>query len=80
MEKQRGVAIRGVIQQLQSPIGKSTEVHWAVSDPNVQCRVLILNHFEYFLSHVAAMKIVSHEAAMLRGEYELRVAEIKRQY
>jgi hypothetical protein len=50
------------------------------SDPKEQLQVLILNHFEYFLSHVEAMKVVSHEAAMLRGEYELRVAEIKRQY
>lgn len=51
-----------------------------VSDPNEQLRVFVYNHFEYFLSHVEAMKVVSHEAGMLTGEYDLRVAEIKRQY
>ncbi len=51
-----------------------------VSDPQEQLRAFILNHFEYFLSHVEAMKVVSHEAGMLTGEFDLRVAEIKRQY
>ena len=51
-----------------------------ITNPEEQLRVFILNHFEYFLNHVWAMKVVSHEAGMLGGEFDLRVAEIKRQY
>jgi AcrR family transcriptional regulator len=50
------------------------------SDPIEQLRVFILNHFEYFLSHVDAMKVVSHEAGVLTGDLGHRVAEIKRKY
>lgn len=51
-----------------------------VSDPEQQLHAFILNHFEYFLTHVEAMKVVSHEAGMLSGEFDERVTEIKRQY
>src|SRR3990172_11905545 len=51
-----------------------------VSDPAEQLRIFIFNHFEYFLSHVEAMKVVSHEAGVLSGELGARVAEIKRKY
>ncbi len=50
------------------------------SNPEEQLRIFILNHFEYFLNHVEWMKVVSHEAGMLTGEFGTRVAEIKRQY
>jgi AcrR family transcriptional regulator len=51
-----------------------------ISHPKEQLHVFILNHFEYFLSHVEAMKVVSHEAGVLTGELGARVAEIKRKY
>lgn len=51
-----------------------------VADPNEQLRRFILNHFDYFLNHVEAMKVVSHESEVLTGEFGTRVAEIKRQY
>jgi len=51
-----------------------------VSDPKEQLHIFILNHFEYFLTYVEAMKVVSHEAGMLTGEFDARVTEIKRQY
>lgn len=51
-----------------------------VSDPKQQLHIFILNHFEYFLTYVEAMKVVSHEAGMLTGEFDARVTEIKRQY
>lgn len=51
-----------------------------VSDPEEQLRVFILNHFEFFLNNVDSMRVVSHEAGMLTGEHDLRVAEIKRRY
>ena len=51
-----------------------------IVDPRLQLQVFILNHFEFFLSHVEAMKVVSHEAGVLTGELGARVAEIKRKY
>jgi len=51
-----------------------------ISDPLQQLQVFMLNHFEYFLSHMDAMKVVSHEAGVLTGELGARVAEIKRKY
>lgn len=51
-----------------------------IGDPRLQLHVFILNHFEHFLSHVEAMKVVSHEAGILTGELGARVAEIKRKY
>lgn len=51
-----------------------------VSNPEEQLQVFILTHFEYFLNHVEAMKVVSHEAGVLTGELGVRVAEIKRKY
>jgi len=50
------------------------------SNPEEQLRVFILTHFEYFLTHVEAMKVVSHEAGVLTAEFDARVAEIKRNY
>ena len=61
-------------------LGKLRRALKDVSDPIEQLRVFILNHFEYFLSHVDAMKVVSHEAGMLTGEFGARVAEVKRKY
>jgi AcrR family transcriptional regulator len=51
-----------------------------ISCSEEQLRVFIFNHFEYFLNHVEAMKVVSHEAGVLTGEFGARVAEVKRQY
>jgi AcrR family transcriptional regulator len=51
-----------------------------VADPQEQLRRFILNHFEYFLSHMEAMQVVSHESGVLTGEFGARVTEIKRQY
>jgi AcrR family transcriptional regulator len=51
-----------------------------VVDPREQLRRFVLNHFDYFLTHVDSMQVVSHESGMLTGELGARVAEIKRQY
>lgn len=56
---------------------KSLKSEWT---PEQQLQVFIFTHFEYFLTHVEAMKVVSHEAGMLTGELEERVAGIKRRY
>ena len=52
----------------------------AVSDPEQRIRLFILNHLEYFLSNVKAMKVLSHEATALTGDARARVNSLKRRY
>src|ERR1700688_1171359 len=51
-----------------------------VSDPEQQIRVFVLNHLEYFLANQAAMKVLSHEAEVLKNGFASEVAAIKREY
>src|SRR5499427_8529539 len=51
-----------------------------VSDPEQRIRVLIFNHLEYFLANREAMKVLSHEADVLKNDYGAEVASIKREY
>jgi TetR/AcrR family transcriptional regulator, cholesterol catabolism regulator len=51
-----------------------------VSDPEKQIRIFILNHLDYFLANPASMKVLSHEADVLKNEFATEVAAIKRQY
>jgi len=51
-----------------------------VSDPEQQIRIFILNHLEYFLANQAAMKVLSHEAEVLKNSFASEIAAIKREY
>jgi AcrR family transcriptional regulator len=51
-----------------------------VSDPEERIRIFILNHLEYFLANQAAMKVLSHEAEVLKNGFASEVAAIKREY
>jgi AcrR family transcriptional regulator len=51
-----------------------------VSDPEKRIRIFILNHLEYFLANQAAMKVLSHEAEVLKNGFGSEVAAIKREY
>jgi AcrR family transcriptional regulator len=51
-----------------------------VDDLEQRIRVFILNHLEYFLANQAAMKVLSHEAEVLKNGFASEVAAIKRQY
>jgi TetR/AcrR family transcriptional regulator, cholesterol catabolism regulator len=51
-----------------------------VSDPERQIRVFILNHLEYFLTHPASMKVLTHDAEALKDGFASEVATIKREY
>jgi TetR/AcrR family transcriptional regulator, cholesterol catabolism regulator len=51
-----------------------------VSDPEKQIRIFILNHLEYFLANPANMKVLSHEADVLKNGFASEVAAIKREY
>jgi len=51
-----------------------------VSDPEQRIRVFILNHLEYFLANRKAMKVLSHEAEVLKDSFGAEIAAIKREY
>jgi AcrR family transcriptional regulator len=51
-----------------------------VSEPEERVRIFILNHLEYFLANQAAMKVLSHEAEVLKNGFASEVAAIKREY
>jgi TetR/AcrR family transcriptional regulator, cholesterol catabolism regulator len=51
-----------------------------VSDPEARIRIFILNHLEYFLANQQAMKVLSHEAEVLKNGFASEIAAIKREY
>lgn len=51
-----------------------------VGDPEQRIRIFILNHLEYFLANQAAMKVLSHEAEVLKNGFASELAAIKREY
>src|ERR1700687_2056724 len=52
----------------------------SVASPEERIRIFILNHLEYFLANQAAMKVLSHEAEVLKNGFASEVAAIKREY
>ena len=44
-----------------------------VTDPHARLRILIENHLTYFVDNMAEMKVLSHEAESLSGEFLQRV-------
>jgi AcrR family transcriptional regulator len=51
-----------------------------MSDPEERIRGFILNHLEYFLANQKAMKVLSHEAEVLKNDFGAEIAAIKREY
>ena len=51
-----------------------------VSDPEQRIRIFIFNHLEYFLANEKAMKVLSHEAQVLKNGFGAEIAAIKREY
>lgn len=51
-----------------------------VSDAEERIRVFILNHLDYFLANQAAMKVLSHEAEVLKNGFASELAATKREY
>jgi TetR/AcrR family transcriptional regulator, cholesterol catabolism regulator len=49
-----------------------------VTEPQRRLRILMENHLRYFLANKAEMKVLSHEAESLSGEYRRRVNAQKR--
>jgi len=52
----------------------------SVTDPEECIRIFILNHLEYFLANQQAMKVLSHEAEVLKNGFASELAAIKREY
>ncbi|MBC7791834.1 MAG: TetR/AcrR family transcriptional regulator [Anaerolineae bacterium] len=55
------------------------ELH-GVTDPIERLSHFVENHLDYFVSHIPEMKVLSHEAKSLSGDYLARVTETKREY
>ena len=51
-----------------------------VEDPVQQLRLLIENHLNYFVNNMNEMKVLSHEATAISGEFFKKVNSKKRQY
>jgi len=64
---------RTIVERLRERLDK-------VSDPEERIRVFILNHLEYFLANQKAMKVLSHEAEVLKNGFGAEIAALKREY
>jgi TetR/AcrR family transcriptional regulator len=62
-----------IVQRLKSRLEN-------IGDPEERIRIFILNHLEYFLANQAAMKVLSHEAEVLKNGFASEVSAIKREY
>lgn len=51
-----------------------------IDDPLERLRLLVLTHLEISLSHMREMKVLSHEAESLRGEYLAKIRQTKKRY
>lgn len=51
-----------------------------VHDPQLRLQLLIENHLRFFVANMQEMKVLSHEAESLTGEYRRRVNAVKRRY
>ncbi len=51
-----------------------------IEEPEERIRIFVLNHLEYFLENKQAMKVLSHDSEVLKGELGTEVATIKREY
>ena len=60
---------RGMVERLEG-----------VSEPVERLRRFIDNHLDYFAAHMAEMKVLSHEAGALSGDYLAQVNSRKRDY
>ena len=64
---------RAVLEELQSALD-------GVTNPVDRLTRFVENHLDYFVQHMPEMKVLSHEAGSLTGDYLNRVNAIKRAY
>lgn len=51
-----------------------------IEDPNRRLRLLVENHLRFFVANMQEMKVLSHEADSLSGDYRRRVNDMKKRY
>jgi TetR/AcrR family transcriptional regulator, cholesterol catabolism regulator len=51
-----------------------------VTDPECRLRVVVRNHLRFFVDNMKEMKVLSHEADVLTGDYREEVGRKKRRY
>jgi len=51
-----------------------------IRDPEQKLRRVVDAHLAFFASHIAEMKVMSHESEQLKGEYSEQVGELRRRY
>ncbi len=51
-----------------------------VTDPERRLSLLISNHLGFFASNMSEMKVLSHEADVLSGDYARKITDQKREY
>jgi len=62
-----------VLENLERILGET-------EDPRVRLRLLVENHVRFFASNMQEMKVLSHEADSLSGEFRRRVNAKKKRY
>ena len=95
LAKASGVSLAGVYYYVQSKeellfliqsrnfdavIAGMREALAGVTDPVERLSRYIDNHLDYFAGHMAEMKVLSHEADALSGDYLHQVSDKKREY
>lgn len=50
------------------------------NDPETRLRLLVENHLRFFVNNMKEMKVLSHEAGSLTGDYKQAVNDKKREY
>ncbi len=95
LAKAAGISLAGVYYYVQSKeellyliqsrnfdavIEGMREALEGVTDPVERLTRFVDNHLDYFASHMAEMKVLSHEAGALSGDYLHTVNEKKREY
>lgn len=59
-------------------IGNLDDLLDGVEDPHRRLRLLVENHLRYFVNNMAEMKVLSHEAGSLTGDFRRQVNAKKR--
>ena len=64
---------REVLDRLQDRLDEA-------ADPHQKLRTIVRNHLEFFTQNVTEMRVLSHEAESLAGDYRQHIDEMKREY
>lgn len=64
----------------ETVLGEAERLLANVSDPARRLRVFVENHLRYFVANMKEMKVLSHEAESLTGEYRRIVSAKKKRY